>query len=244
MDWYRSAPLSPPARDWLQIYFPAEAVSWLRPLLRHSQSARTDQLSWVRLGPRRNGLNSITSLQISCCAARVPAASGRQPLRRRLHLPCQEEASVNFLLLGSGALLATIVISPPNAARAEDASHNPAAEKGSAEFHGEVIHSIEFTGLRRIRPAALKAYIHSLAGERCNGVELEKDVRRLDGLGWFEFVRVEILPTGNNAANLRPGGELPSNRPDHKGVKLVFALEERPFLSEVKFRGSHVFSRT
>src|SRR5260370_31209190 len=32
MHWYRSAPLSPPARDWSQIYLPAEAVSWLRSL--------------------------------------------------------------------------------------------------------------------------------------------------------------------------------------------------------------------
>src|SRR6266568_5593800 len=130
-------------------------------------------------GPASEQLNSITSLQISCCAARVPAADGRQPLRWRLHLPCYEGAGVNFLRLGSGALLATIVISPPNAARAEDASRNPAAEKESAEFHGEVIQSIEFTGLRRIRPATLKAYIHSLAGGRFTVVELEKDVRRL-----------------------------------------------------------------
>jgi len=150
---------------------------------------------------------------------------------------------VNFLRLGSGVLLATIVFSPPNAARAEDASPNPAAEKESAEFHGEVIQSIQFTGLRRIRPAALKAHIHSLAGERCNGVELEKDVRRLNGLGWFEFVRVEVLPAENSSPNLQLGEELLSNRPDHKGVQILFTLEERPFLSDVKFRGSHVFSR-
>src|SRR5712691_2788181 len=107
MDWYRSAPLSPPARDWLQIYLPAEAVSWLRPLLRHSQSARTDQLSWVRLGPRRNSGILSHLYRFFCCAVLVPVADGRQPLRRCLHLPCYEEAGVNFLRLGSVALLAT-----------------------------------------------------------------------------------------------------------------------------------------
>lgn len=144
--------------------------------------------------------------------------------------------------LGRGFFLTAIAVSAWNPPRAVIASRNTAAQAEQPESRAEVIQSIEFTGLRRIRPAALRAYIHSLEGHPLNPLELEKDVRRLHALGWFEFVRVETVPAENAGRELQVAGEPPPHRNESKEIRVLFTVEERPFLSGVKFTGSHVLS--
>ncbi|HYL10950.1 MAG TPA: POTRA domain-containing protein [Candidatus Acidoferrales bacterium] len=144
--------------------------------------------------------------------------------------------------LGRGFFLAAIAVSTWNPPPAVSATGNTAARAEPPESGAEVIQSIEFTGLRRIRPAALRAYIHSVEGRPLNPVELEKDVRRLHALGWFEFVRVEAVAAENAEKELQVAGELPPHRSESNAVRVIFTVEERPFLSEVKFTGSQALS--
>ena len=109
------------------------------------------------------------------------------------------------------------------------------ALQGAAETNeSPIIEEMQFTGLRRIAPAAVAAQMTSHARDRYDPAMIEKDVRTLARLGWFESIRVEETPF-----TAAPEGQLESpNR-----VGLIFCLEERPFLSKVEYSGSSLLSR-
>jgi len=94
-----------------------------------------------------------------------------------------------------------------------------------------VILRIEFSGLRRISPAALRAHITSRAGQPLERARVENDVRALNRLGWFESVSAEV----SAITDMVDGVQL-------AGLRLVFVLPERLFLAQVEFRGSAVLS--
>jgi outer membrane protein assembly complex protein YaeT len=97
-----------------------------------------------------------------------------------------------------------------------------------------IIDDIEFTGLRRVAPEALKAQIASRAGEPLNRARLASDVRVLALLGWFASIRVET----------EDSLEAPDvNSPRSPGVHLHFYVQENPFLTNVEFDGSQLLSR-
>lgn len=93
-----------------------------------------------------------------------------------------------------------------------------------------VVRTIEFVGLRRVSPATLRAQIASRVGQPVDPGRIENDVRALGRLGWFDSIRVEVDPD-------------PGDRLEGPGVRLVFLLEERPFLARLEFRGSRRLSR-
>lgn len=151
---------------------------------------------------------------------------------------------MHVLRLSSGVvLLAAMGTLASKPARAAQIPLTVATGEDSAGAHGDVLQSIEFTGLRRVQPASLKFYIHSAVGRDLDKLQLERDLRALDHLGWFDSVRVEILPAKGGPAAGRLATEGLSNRADDKEIRLVFEFEERPFLSEVRFSGSHALSR-
>ena len=166
--------------------------------------------------------------------------------------------SVRFL----AALLLTL---PMFALPAHAAGHGerrrpePTASSAAAIPDG-IIRKIEFAGLRRIPPATLRAHITSREGHALDPAQLEDDVRALDGLGWFDSVTAEVYPMAvllaearaavvgpeDNAGNsdaARLASPLPPGGIEELGLRLVFVLEERPFLAQVDFRGSHALSR-
>jgi outer membrane protein insertion porin family len=96
------------------------------------------------------------------------------------------------------------------------------------------IEELRFTGLRRIAPAAVATQISSHPGDRFDPEKIEKDVRRLARLGWFESIRVEEAP---------PTAPSPRIFEDERQVALIFHLEERPFLSKVEYSGSRLLSQ-
>jgi len=117
-----------------------------------------------------------------------------------------------------------------------------------AAFPEGVIRRIEFVGLRRIPAATLRAQIRSREGQPLDAERVEEDVRALDRLGWFDSVTAEVHPmpvllaaAETDAARL--AALLPAAGLDETGLRLVFVVEERPFLAAVRFRGSHVLSR-
>jgi outer membrane protein insertion porin family len=93
---------------------------------------------------------------------------------------------------------------------------------------------ISFQGLRHISPKAVEAQISSRAGSPLDAPKIEKDVRTLARLGWFESIRVEARTSIE--FSLQSGGSTES-------VAIVFYLKEVPFLSKLKYTGSRLLSQ-
>jgi outer membrane protein insertion porin family len=96
-----------------------------------------------------------------------------------------------------------------------------------------ILDGLRFTGLRRIAPEAVGAQIASRPGERFDPVMIEKDVRALARLGWFESIQAEAMPS------TAPFSQLPENT---VRMTLIFHLQEFPFLSKVEYSGSRLLS--
>src|SRR5437879_2651908 len=96
------------------------------------------------------------------------------------------------------------------------------------------IEVVVFVGLRRIAPAALEAQISTRAGQALDAQRLEADVRALARLGWFRAIRVETQDVGLPPDTATKTG---------LGVRLIFQIEEEPFLVGVDYSGSRLLSR-
>ena len=95
-----------------------------------------------------------------------------------------------------------------------------------------VIREIRFVGLKRIFSEALQRHINSRVGEPIDQRVVERDVRALASLDWFDSVRAEAVPMRDSADG---GG--------YSDLRLLFELGERPYLSQVEFHGSELLSR-
>jgi outer membrane protein insertion porin family len=94
---------------------------------------------------------------------------------------------------------------------------------------------IEVTGVRRIPAETVRRVVSARAGEPLDAERIAADVRTLERLGWFDSVtaNVEEIPLMLASA----GGEEAAGLPRHPLYALTFAVEERPFLEKVEFRG-------
>jgi outer membrane protein insertion porin family len=97
-----------------------------------------------------------------------------------------------------------------------------------------ILDELRFTGLLRIAPAAVAAQIASHPGDHYDLRLIDKDVRALARLGWFESIQVEATsPTASFS-------QLPENS---KRVTLIFHVHELPFLTKVEYSGSRLLSQ-
>jgi outer membrane protein insertion porin family len=123
-------------------------------------------------------------------------------------------------------------------ARAAEQDIDPQAgeysQLGSGENRVPIVDDIAFAGLRRIAPQTVKTYMVCRAGEKLDGALVDRDVHALARLGWFETIRVE-------RAAVPDMSEEDGDSPDR--VRLIFYLEERPFLTKVEYSGSRLLSR-
>lgn len=101
------------------------------------------------------------------------------------------------------------------------------------EASAPIIDEIVFVGLRHIAPAAVQAQISSRPGERQNPKRLESDIKALGRLGWFDDVRVKTQPAEDPQSAV-------ADAPQH--VRLVFCVEELPYLAKVEYAGSRLLS--
>jgi len=108
---------------------------------------------------------------------------------------------------------------------------SPAVSIGVA---APTLDEIRFAGLRRISPAAVAAQITSHVGDRFDPAKIEKDVRTLARLGWFESIEVEEAPATTPALPMLE---------NESHVGFIFHFEERPFLSKVEYSGSRLLSQ-
>ena len=93
------------------------------------------------------------------------------------------------------------------------------------------IKEIRFVGLRRLSPETLHLHTSSRVGEPLDQATIERDIRALAVLGWFDFVTAEVSLIPSLASEVKDSD-----------LRLVFVVEERPFLTSVQFHGSHLLS--
>jgi outer membrane protein assembly complex protein YaeT len=125
----------------------------------------------------------------------------------------------------------------------------PGDEIGSANRHAEpalievpapieisapIIDEIAFVGLRHIATDAVLAQISSRTGVGLDLRRIGSDEKRLGRLGWFGDIWVETQPA-TDASTTRDDGAM-------QGVRLVFHVEELPYLSKVAYTGSRLLS--
>lgn len=103
-----------------------------------------------------------------------------------------------------------------------------------------IIRRIEFHGLQRVSTLTLRKHITSREGEPLDPARVAEDVRALERLGWFENISAEARPLQVELASAGVPESLPI---ESSSLVLAFVVEERPFLSRVEFRGSHVLRR-
>jgi outer membrane protein assembly complex protein YaeT len=98
-----------------------------------------------------------------------------------------------------------------------------------------LIDEITFLGLRHIAAQAVEAQISSRVGSRLDMRQIESDVKALGRLGWFGDIAAEAEPAS-----------VAFSTGDHvmEHVKLVFRVEEQPYLTKVEYAGSRLLSRS
>jgi outer membrane protein insertion porin family len=130
----------------------------------------------------------------------------------------------------SGSLLTAATPALPQACAV------PCELRGSFQTTAEVpiLGEVRFKGLRRIAPAAVAAQLKSREGEPFEAARIDKELRALTRLGWFESIRVE---------EVSPDLPSPQAFESQKHIALIFHLEERPFLSKVEYSGSRLLSQ-
>lgn len=89
-----------------------------------------------------------------------------------------------------------------------------------AQQVGEIIHSIEIQGNKRVDDSNILYYIKSKVGEPISRIRIRKDIESIYGLGQFSNIRVE------------------TESAETGGVRLIYILEEIPSVGEVEFSGN------
>lgn len=97
-----------------------------------------------------------------------------------------------------------------------------------------IIEEIAFRGLRRIAVETVRQHVACAAGEKLDRGQIDRDVRALARLGWFETIRLEAEDVTERSSVLGDGP---------RGVRLIFYLEEHPFLTKVEYSGSRLLAR-
>ena len=132
-------------------------------------------------------------------------------------------------------VLVSLLAGTTRAARNEDPPRDAELVRSSVKnTDAPIVEEITFAGLRRISPGAVKMQIASRPGERFDDEQAARDVRKLAGLGWFASIELNVEST-------EPPTE--ASGVSHQRVRLEFDLQENPFLSDVQYSGSRLFSR-
>ena len=115
----------------------------------------------------------------------------------------------------------------------EAGSANRGATSALIEASAPIIDEVSFAGLRHLSKDAVRAQISSRAGAKLDLKRIELDVRALGRLGWFGEIEVET-----QSANVSS----PTSADAAQHVRLVFHLEELPYLTKVQYAGSRLLS--
>jgi outer membrane protein insertion porin family len=101
------------------------------------------------------------------------------------------------------------------------------------EVSAPLIDEVSFAGLRHLAAGAVQAQISSRAGAKLDLKRVESDVHALGRLGWFGEIEVETQPSkifSTISIDATPR------------VRVIFHLEELPYLAKVEYVGSRLLS--
>jgi len=115
----------------------------------------------------------------------------------------------------------------------EAGSANRDTSAAFLELSAPIIDEVSLAGLRHLAPDAVRAQISSRAGTRLDLKRIESDVRALGQLGWFGEIEVETQPSKIFST---------INIDSAQRVRLIFHLEELPYLAKVEYVGSRLLS--
>jgi outer membrane protein insertion porin family len=93
----------------------------------------------------------------------------------------------------------------------------------ASEYENKIVQGIEFLGLVKSDPDDLNEIIRTTVGYPLKAYEVRQDVKDIFAQGYFEKIDVKVKVV-------------------KKGVKIRFICQERPFISEVEFRGLDNFT--
>lgn len=122
-------------------------------------------------------------------------------------------------------------------AASRDEASSPSRDSAPAPLGttAPIIDEIAFVGLLHIASAAVQAQISSHPATRLDSRRVESDVKALGRLGWFDDIRVETQP---EVVPRSTRDEIPER------VRLVFYVEELPYLARVEYAGSQLLSQS
>ena len=101
------------------------------------------------------------------------------------------------------------------------------------EVSTPIVDEILFVGLRHLSKDAVRAQISSRTGTKLDLKKVELDVHTLGKLGWFGEIEVETQPANASSSTHADAAQ---------HVRLVFHLEELPYLAKVEYAGSRLLS--
>jgi len=135
----------------------------------------------------------------------------------------------------NGALCLAVFFLSPKPALPQAPSLPAETSSHFLQAHEEapILDELRFTGLRRIAPAAVAVQIASHPGDPFDSAIIDKDVRTLARLGWFESIQVEALYST---------APFPLTPEHSKRVTLIFHLREFPVLSKLEYSSSRLLS--
>ena len=85
-----------------------------------------------------------------------------------------------------------------------------------------IVNSIEIKGLKRIEEGAVKSKITQKLGEPISQDKTNEDIKNIFKMGYFDDVKVEIEPFEG-------------------GIKLIYAVKEKPTVVKIEFQGNKKF---
>ncbi|MBA2378789.1 MAG: outer membrane protein assembly factor BamA [Blastocatellia bacterium] len=117
------------------------------------------------------------------------------------------------------AVLSFILLAAPNLATADTtATASPAAENVAIQ---QIVESVDIMGNRRLRDEDLIYYIRTRPGDVYDAAALERDLRELLALNWFDKAATRVLTT--------PGVR--------GGVNVIFEVREWRIIRDLQFTG-------
>jgi outer membrane protein assembly complex protein YaeT len=115
----------------------------------------------------------------------------------------------------------------------EARSTNRDAASALLEASVPFIDEIVFVGLHHIARDAVQAQISSRAGARLDLKRIQSDVKTLGRIGWFGEIAVEMQPANDPSS---------ASSSATQRVRLIFRVEELPYLAKVEYTGSRLLS--
>jgi len=132
----------------------------------------------------------------------------------------KETAFMQILRLFGLVLLSFILLAVPAAAADsnENAKETPKTETAKLQ---QMVESVDIQGNRRLRDEDLLYYIKTRAGDIYDPAQVERDLKELLSLSFFDKVETKVLT--------EPGAR--------GGVNVIFQVKELPIIRDLQFEG-------